>query len=57
MKSILCLITVFVLASCSSSPYREIAQEQKSDVAKITDGGQAPHQFHSKRFEQYNSRY
>ncbi len=53
----LCVFTVALLASCSSSPSRQIAEEQKSDVAKIQDGEKAPHKFHSKRFENYNENY
>lgn len=53
----LCVFTVALLSSCSSGPYREIAEEQKTDVAKIHDGEQAPHKFHSKRFERYNENY
>lgn len=53
----LCVLTVALLTGCSSSPSRAIAEEQKSDVAKIHDGEQAPHKFHSKRFEHYNENY
>ncbi len=53
----LCLFIAGLLASCSSSPSRAIAEEQKSDVAKITDGEKAPHKFHSKRFEHYNENF
>lgn len=55
-----CLIAALTLASCSSTNSREIAQEKatddvyKNDVKKIEDGNQAPHKFHSKRFEPYN---
>ncbi|MEA9358626.1 hypothetical protein SHI21_20480 [Bacteriovorax sp. PP10] len=54
-----CLVTAFLLASCSSTNTREIAQAtendkiNKNDVSKIEDGDQAPHKFHSKRFEKY----
>jgi hypothetical protein len=53
------LITAVLVASCSSTNTREIAQakendhSQRSDVSKIEDGNQAPHKFHSKRFERY----
>lgn len=53
------LITVLILASCSSTNTREIAQATEkdkvnnSDVSRIEDGDQAPHKFHSKRFEKY----
>lgn len=53
----LCLLVAGLLASCSSSPSRAIAEEQKSDVAKIQDGVKAPHKFHSRRFEHYNENY
>jgi hypothetical protein len=56
----LSLITVMVLTTgCASSAGsdRSVAQEQKNDVVKISDGTQGPHKFHSKRFEQNNSRY
>lgn len=55
-----CLIAALTLASCSSTNSREIAQEKanddvyKNDVSKIEEGNQAPHKFHSKRFEKYN---
>lgn len=53
------LIAAVILASCSSTNTREIAQAtendkiNKNDVSKIEDGNQAPHKFHSKRFEKY----
>ncbi|MBC7429045.1 MAG: hypothetical protein H7336_10565 [Bacteriovorax sp.] len=55
----LCLLIALSVTSCASSQgsSRGIAQEQKNDVAKITDGEQAPNKFHSKRFEPYNSLY
>ena len=55
----LILLIAFTVSSCASNQgsSRGIAQEQKNDVANITDGEQAPHKFHSKRFEQYNSLY
>ncbi len=53
----LCVFTVALLAGCSSNPSRTVAEEHKSDVAKIQDGEQAPHKFHSKRFEHYNENY
>lgn len=52
------LIIAILVASCSSTNTREIAQAtendklNKSDVSKIEDG-QAPHKLHSKRFEKY----
>lgn len=54
-----CLVLTVLLASCSSTNTREIAQAneqdkvQKDDVSKIEDGDRAPHKFHSKRFEKY----
>ena len=54
-----CLIAALTLASCASTNSREIAQANAedqvhmSDVKKIQDGNQAPHKFHSKRFEKY----
>lgn len=53
------LVTAILLASCSSTNTREVAQAKesdqisKNDVEKIEDGNQAPHKFHSKRFEKY----
>lgn len=54
-----CLVAAVLLASCSSTNTREVAQAkeqdqiQKNDVTKIEDGDRAPHKFHSKRFEKY----
>ncbi|MBC7713732.1 MAG: hypothetical protein H7177_10355 [Rhizobacter sp.] len=53
----LCLLVAASVTSCAQSPSRNIAEYQKNDVAKVSDGEQAPHKFHSKRFEQYNSLY
>lgn len=54
-----CLVAAVVLTSCSSTNTREIAQAkerdetQVNDVSKIEKGDQAPHKFHSSRFEKY----
>lgn len=53
------LIAAVILASCSSTNTREIAQAkeqdqiQQNDVSKIENGDRAPHKFHSNRFEKY----
>lgn len=53
------MVAAVLLASCSSTNTREVAQAkeqdqiQKNDVTKIEDGDRAPHKFHSKRFEKY----
>ena len=58
-----CLVLALTLSSCASTNSREIAQEKakddfyKNDVSKIEDGNKAPHKFHSKRNEYYNSKY
>lgn len=44
----LCLLTVFILASCSSNSTRTIAQEESETREN------APQKFHAKRFEQNN---
>lgn len=54
-----CLVAAVILASCSSTNTREVAQAKEKDEAQINDvsriqeGDQAPHKFHSKRFEKY----